>query len=124
MSQTTDLITRYWTTCDARDWAAFGELLSADVVYEIPQTRERIRGRENYLEFNRGYPGDWRVRLVRVVGDGRHGASWTDFQIGDDSVPALCFFDLDEDGLISHITDFWPEPYTPPTGREHLTERY
>jgi hypothetical protein len=28
------------------------------------------------------------------------------------------------DGLISHISDFWPVPYDPPAGREHLTERY
>ncbi|MGP3959181.1 hypothetical protein ACTWPT_24555 [Nonomuraea sp. 3N208] len=26
-------------------------------------------------------------------------------------------------GLISRITDYWPEPYEPPPGREHLVER-
>jgi hypothetical protein len=26
------------------------------------------------------------------------------------------------DGLITHVTDFWPEPYEPPPGREHLVE--
>lgn len=25
---------------------------------------------------------------------------------------------------ITSITDFWPEPYEPPAGRDHLTERY
>jgi hypothetical protein len=24
--------------------------------------------------------------------------------------------------LIARITDFWPEPYDPPAGREHLVE--
>jgi len=30
----------------------------------------------------------------------------------------------DWDGLITRVTDFWPEPYEPPPGREHLVERY
>jgi hypothetical protein len=80
--------------------------------------------RKAYLEFNRTYPGAWRVGIQRVIGDDRHGASWTGFVIGEDTVPALTFFDFDADGLISHITDFWPEPYAPPAGREHLTERF
>jgi len=26
--------------------------------------------------------------------------------------------------LITQVTDFWPEPYEPPPGREHLVERW
>lgn len=44
---------------------------SPGVVYEIPQTRERIRGRDAYLQFNREYPGDWHLRPLVVLGDGR-----------------------------------------------------
>jgi len=36
-------------------WAG---LLHPAVVYEIPQSRERIRGRDRYLQFNQEYPGD------------------------------------------------------------------
>jgi hypothetical protein len=28
------------------------------------------------------------------------------------------------EGRIVKITDFWPEPYEPPPGREHLVERW
>jgi hypothetical protein len=51
-------------------------------------------------------------------------ASWTDFLVDGTHQTGLCFFDLDEAGLIERITDFWPVPYEPPPGREHLTERY
>jgi hypothetical protein len=27
------------------------------------------------------------------------------------------------DGLVSRVTDFWPEPYEPPAGREHSVDR-
>jgi hypothetical protein len=124
MTDAADLITRYWTVCEARDWAAFAELLAPDVVYEIPQTRERIRGRENYLAFNTTYPGDWHLDIVRVVGADQHGVSWTNFRVDGGEQAGLCFFDINDSGLIQHITDFWPEPYSPPPGREHLTELY
>lgn len=34
------------------------------------------------------------------------------------------WFSFGDDGVITSVTDFWPEPYEPPTGREHLVERY
>jgi ketosteroid isomerase-like protein len=114
----------YWATCAARDWSAFADLLAPEVVYELPQTRERIRGRQTYLRFNVEYPGDWSMEVERVVGEGRHAASWTWFTVAGQRQSALTFFDLDEAGLISRITDFWPEPYEPPPGREYLVERY
>jgi len=36
----------------------------------------------------------------------------------------VAFFDFDDDGLITRVTDFWPEPYAPPAGRQHLVERW
>ena len=36
---------------------------------------------------------------------------------------AMAFFEF-ADGLITRVTDFWPEPYEPPPGREHLVERW
>jgi hypothetical protein len=35
----------------------------------------------------------------------------------------MAFFEF-TDGLITRVTDFWPEPYEPPPGREHLVERW
>ena len=44
-------------------------LLDPDVVYEIPQSRERIRGRDRYVTFNAEYPGDWHLEPRVVLGD-------------------------------------------------------
>jgi hypothetical protein len=124
MTDVTELIRRYWAAAQARDWPAFAELLAPDVVYDLPQTRERIRGVVSYVEFNATYPGDWSVEVVRVIGDGRYGVSWTAFTVDGTEQPGICFFELDNHGLIAAITDFWPEPYEPPPGRDHLTQRY
>ncbi|MGY3057416.1 putative phage tail protein [Streptomyces sp. TE3672] len=129
MTTTADLravVETYWSAADARDWDAFAATLADEVLYDLPQTRERIRGKERYLRFNREYPGEWRVRVERVVadGEGRQAAVRTRFTAGAEESPAVHFFVFDATGRISGITDFWPEPYEPPAGREHLVERY
>ncbi|MFD7533804.1 MULTISPECIES: nuclear transport factor 2 family protein [unclassified Streptomyces] len=129
MTTTADLravVETYWSAADARDWDAFAATLADEVLYDLPQTRERIRGKERYLRFNREYPGEWQVRVERVVadGEGRQAAVRTRFTVGAEELPAVHFFVFDATGRISGITDFWPEPYEPPAGREHLVERY
>ncbi|MEV0715299.1 nuclear transport factor 2 family protein [Asanoa sp. NPDC050611] len=124
MTNPTATALAYWAAAEARDWSAFGALLAEDVVYELPQTRERIRGKASYLQFNVEYPGDWHLTVQRVVGEQRQAATWCHFTADGEPAEALTFFEIDEAGLITAITDFWPEPYEPPAGREHLVERY
>ena len=121
-----DVVAAYWAAAATRDWDAFGDLVAEDVVYEGPQTRERIRGRAAYVRFNvEGFPGDWRLRVVRIIGEGRGAASWIDFTNADGTTqPGLCFFELNDDNRIARITDFWPDPYELPAQRAHLVERF
>ncbi len=119
------IVESYWAAAEARDWEAFGRLLADDVVYEGPQTRERVRGREAYIRFNvEGFPGPWHVAVRRIVGEGSRAASWIEFTSDKGTDTGLCFFELDETGRIAQITDFWPDPYELPAGRAHLVERY
>jgi ketosteroid isomerase-like protein len=125
MDDAHDVVAAYWAAAEARDWARFAGLLAEDVVYEGPQTRERVRGRDAYLRFNAdGFPGDWHLEVQRIVGQGSHAASWIQMSEGGDHYPGLCFFDLSSDGRIARITDFWPTPYELPASRAHLVERY
>lgn len=116
------LVTAFADTLESRDWPAFRELLHPDVVYEIPQTRERIRGRERYVTFNAEFPGDWHIEPVVVLGDEHDGALLFRWLLDGESALAVAFFEI-ADGLITKVTDFWPDPYDPPPGREHLVER-
>ena len=60
--------------------------------------------------------------MTRLIADGTTAAGSMNFTVGDQDLVGLVYFEL-HDGLITRITDFWPEPYEPPTGREHLAER-
>ena len=119
------VVAAYWAAAEARDWDTFAGLLAEQVVYEGPQTRERVRGRAAYLRFNaEGFPGEWHLTVQRIVGQGPHAASWIEMSDAGDHYPGLCFFDLDADGKIVRITDFWPERSELPASRAHLVERY
>jgi predicted ester cyclase len=126
MSAASQIVKAYWAAANQRDWDGFSDLLADDVIYEAPQTRERVQGASNYVLFNvEGFPGPWHLNVVQIVGEGRHAASWVDFTNADGTTqPGLCYFDLNGEGKISRITDFWPDPYELPKGREHLVERY
>ncbi len=124
MSTTRETIEAYWATLEARDWPAFAAVLADDVVYETPQTRERIRGRDAYVRFNVEYPGDWHLTPRRILVDGDEAACWVDVRVGDEPMFAIAFIRVAADGRVREVIDVWPEAYEPPAGREHLVERY
>ncbi len=118
-------IAAYVARIEARDWDGADELIHPDAVYELPQTRERITGRDGLRAFNTAYPGDWHLGLAESYADEQAGVGRLEWHVGvGDHDTAIVFFRFDGDGLITRITDWWPEPYEPPAGREHLVQRY
>ena len=125
MTDAHEVIAAYWAAAEARDWDAFGALLTSDVIYRGPQTREQVRGRDAYIRFNvDGFAYDWHITVQRIIAEGQHAASWIEFTGHEGTQPGLCFFELADDGAIARITDFWPDPYELPASRAHLVERY
>ncbi len=97
-------VERFWATAEAREWDAFAETLAEDVTYTLPQTRERISGRERYVRFNREYPGDWHLRIERIVAEPGQVVTWAHFTVGLEEMYAISFFTGDGSGRISAIT--------------------
>ena len=101
MRSTHEVVAAYWAAAEARDRDAFGALLNAE-----------------------GFPHDWHITVQQIVGEGLHAASWIEVTGQAGTEPGLCFFDLEDDGRITRITDFWPETYELPASRAHLVQRY
>ena len=114
----------YWTRLEARDWEAWGALLADDVVARWPQTAERVTGREALVRYNQHYPGDWHLRVERVVADRSGAGCLVASTLDGEPMPATTFFTFDESGLIATITEFWPERYDLPESRAGLAEQY
>ncbi|MEJ7630828.1 MAG: hypothetical protein WKF54_14665, partial [Nocardioidaceae bacterium] len=60
------------------------------------------------------FPGDWHLRVERVVAQDRQATSWVAFRVDGQQQTAITFFTFDAAGLITEIVDFWPEPYDAP----------
>lgn len=124
MSEHADRARAFVELMDARDWDAWASLLAPEVVYEVPQTRERIRGRDAYLEFNRTFPGDWHLSPKVVIADADRAVVWFAWSEGGETADGQVFLELDAAGLVTKVTDFWPEPYDPPERVVPFVERY
>lgn len=124
MADTVTAARRFVELLEDRDWDGWTALMTSDVVYDMPQTKERIHGRSRYLDFNRTYPGAWRLTPKVVIADDTHGVVWfewtLDTEAGRESGEAQAFFEFDDAGLITRVTDFWPEPYDPPARPDGL----
>jgi ketosteroid isomerase-like protein len=118
-----ELISAYYGALNARDWTGLGALLDDDILYEVPQTRERVRGREAYIDFNRTFPGDWSLEIKRLIVDSTRGAAELISRVDGEVSDAVVFFEFRDD-RISQITDYWPERYDPPTRMSRFVERY
>lgn len=123
MSQNHQLIERYYHALNLKDWASFAATLADEVLYEVPQTREQVRGLAAYLDFNQTFPGEWTIEVVRIITDDERGCGQVNFNLDGQEMVGITFFEF-KDGKIQHLTDFWPENYEPPTRASRFVERY
>jgi len=116
-------VRRFWALMASNDFASVGDVLSDDFVVEWPQSRERIRGRDNFARMNAEYPasGRWRFDVLRLFGNATEVASDVGVTDGVLQARALSFFTV-EAGRVCRIVEFWPEPYPAPANRAHLVE--
>ncbi len=116
------VVEQLWQAMDRFDFEAAGDLLHEDYVCEWPQSRERIRGRNNFVAVNKNYPGRWRIAIQRLIASGNQVATEVTLSHDSQIARAVSFFEL-RDGKIVRETDYWPEPYDAPEWRAQWVER-
>ncbi len=106
------------------NFQAVAAVLAQDFVLEWPQSNERIRGAANFTQLNTEYPaqGPWVFTINRIVGNGEAAVSDVSVTDGVQRARAISFFTV-EDGKISSMVEFWPEPYEAPFDRTKFVER-
>lgn len=118
------VVREFWRLMATNDFHSVRRVLSSDFVLEWPQSRERIRGAEDFARMNSEYPssGRWRFQLNRLVASGDDVVTHVDVTDGTHVAEAISFFTVRE-GRIAHMVEYWPDPYDAPANRQHLTER-
>jgi len=101
----------------AREYA----LRHDDVVIDIPQSGERIRGRDNMRAMQDAYPGPPQFTLRRIVGSGK---VWIVELTGDYNGRIYHVANILEfrDGKIARETRYYAEPFEAPTWRAQWVE--
>src|SRR5690242_10554088 len=113
----------FWRRMAANDFNSVSVVLAPEFVLEWPQSKERIRGAENFARTNHECPahGPWHFTINRVVGTELVAVSDVTVTDGVQTGRAISFFEVAE-GKVVRIVEFWPEPYLAPANRAHLVE--
>jgi SnoaL-like domain len=99
------------------------ELRHEDYVMEMPQSGERIRGRENMRAFQEAYPDPPSIRLRRVlVRDGLWIAEGVNDYGEGQIFTVVAIIEL-RDGKMWRDTRYYSEPFKAPEWRAQWVER-
>jgi ketosteroid isomerase-like protein len=104
-----EIVAELWRRIQTRDWDAVEDLLAEDFLLEWPNARIRIRGRTNFVEFNRSYPEGWSIEVLRIVAAGNIAVS--EVRVPHPTVGpyyALSFFEV-ESGRLARGREYWVE---------------
>jgi hypothetical protein len=100
------------------------ELRHEDFVADMPQSGERIRGRDNMRAMQQAFPPDrtptFRVRRITGADD-----AWTVEATGDyggEIYLVVGIFEFRDDKIIRE-TRYYPQPFEPPEWRSQWVER-
>ena len=93
-----------------------------EYVMEMPQSNERIRGREAMHAMQEAFPTPPNVRLRRVLGSGQ---TWVIEGVNDydgDVWNVVLILELDQEGLIWRDTRYYAQSSDPPAWRTAWVE--
>jgi len=118
-----DVVREFWRLMATNDFHAVGAVLADGFVLDWPQSNERIRGAERFARMNTEYPsnGRWSFTVHRLLSQGPRVVSEVAITDGKLRATAISFFTV-ADGKITHVVEYWPEPFPAPQNRRHLVE--
>ncbi|MDQ4149516.1 MAG: nuclear transport factor 2 family protein [Actinomycetota bacterium] len=93
-----------------------------DFVRDFPQSRERIRGRDNMRAMQRAFPTPPATAPRRIIGSGDVWIAEVDNDYGDDPFHVVVIVEF-RDGRIVRETAYYTKPFEPPEWRAQWVER-
>ena len=118
------VVEQFWAAMNTNDFRAAAAWLHDDYQLDWPQSRERIRGRGNFVAVNERYPaaGSWRFAIQRLIAGEREVVTDTTVTDGVTTARAITFSEV-RDGKIVHQTEYWPDPFQAAAWRAQWVER-
>jgi hypothetical protein len=121
-AQTPARILEHWEASEQGDSATEHAIYAVDAVLDYPQSGERFRGRATIAAQRGGHPSNRHFAVKRISGA---GSSWvSECVISYDGAPShsVSIMDFGPDGLVTHETQYFADPFTAPAWRAALSE--
>jgi SnoaL-like domain len=114
-------IQQHWEASERGDIDAEHAIYAPDAILDYPQSGERFRGRSRIQAQRGGHPAERHFTIRRILGGGDLWVS--ECVITYDGVPT-CSVSVMEitDGLVTHETQYFADPFDAPPGRAALAE--
>ncbi len=118
------LVKKFWHHLSYQQWDDAAILLHSDFIATWPQSKEKIKGANNFISVNRHYPGNHRIDVIHAfnVENKVITTVWMEADSGQKTF-AHSIFEF-QDGKIFMVEEYWAEPYAAPDWRKQWVEIY
>jgi hypothetical protein len=112
---------QHWAASERGDITAEHAIYATDAVLDYPQSGERFRGRESIQAQRGGHPAERHFTVRRITGGGDVWVS--ECVITYDGAPTYSVSIMEfTDGLVTHETQYFADPFPAPSSRAALAE--
>ncbi len=114
-------IEQHWAASERGDVDTEHAIYASDAILDYPQSGERFRGRSTIQAQRAGHPAERHFTVRRISGAGDLWVS--ECVITYDGAPAYTVSIMEfEDGLVTHETQYFADPFEAPARRSPLAE--
>jgi hypothetical protein len=115
-------IQQHWEASERGDLDAEHAIYAAEAILDYPQSGERFRGRSRIQAQRGGHPAERHFAIRMILGGGEVWVS--EVVITYDGVPTHSVSVMEiTDGLVTHETQYFADPFPAAPGRAALAER-
>lgn len=114
-------VQEHWDASERGDIDAEHAIYAADAILDYPQSGERFRGRSTIQAQRGGHPAERHFTVRRILGTGEVWVS--EVVITYDGAPTYSVSVMEiTDGLVTHETQYFADPFPASPGRAALAE--
>src|SRR5271163_4359940 len=111
----------HWAASESGDIETEHAIYAEDAILDYPQSGERFRGRSSIRAQRGGNPAERHFKIRRILGAGELWVS--ECVITYDGVPTHSISIMEfTDGLVTHETQYFADPFKAPAWRAALSE--
>jgi hypothetical protein len=116
-----EALQRHWAASDVNDFETEHAIYRDDAVLDYPQSGERIRGRRDIQASRTAQPNAKRFTVRRILGGGDLWISELVLTYDDQPFYVVSIMEF-RDGLVTHETQYFGDPFEPGPSRAQWVE--